>query len=438
MCSYNNLTTLPFSLFSLPSLRTLSIIENKLSSLSEKIGNLSNLVCLRLGGNKLTSLPDEIGNLSQLETLYVSNNKLTQLPTTIGNLSHLTFLCCQDNKLTHFPDEIVNLVKLKTVYTAYNKLTHFPPVYKSNYLNLVDCSNNQISSLPADIGQCKHLEGIFCSHNMLSHIPKEIGTLVRLKELNFSNNCLTALPSELGQLVGLKYLTISNNRLTTLPSELGQLQPTIRSVIYSGNPIEYIPPNLMRMLGLMKQVQGVYTDTQSVHNTDIQKTVTKSINNLLSIVPVYKLDAIISQLLEDTVLSTTTKESLVEYSKDKCVHSVLKITFSELLVAVWNRIVSFDIELQKKIKMTMNTEMQDSLCMCFTGRISRLVNCLNGYDELVCINISDGEQIGNIILSTKEQVYPYSVEKHRKLVFERLTELGYAQGVIDEWIMYIE
>ena len=47
--------------------------------------------------------------------------------------------------------------------------------------------------------------------------------------------------------------------------------------------------------------------------------------------------------------------------------------------------------------------MSDSLCKCFTGRMSRLINCLNGFDELVQINISENEQIGQIIILVREQ-----------------------------------
>ena len=41
-------------------------------------------------------------------------------------------------------------------------------------------------------------------------------------------------------------------------------------------------------------------------------------------------------------------------------------------------------------------------CKCFTGRISRLVNCLNGFTDLVNINIEDNQQIGNIIVIIKK------------------------------------
>merc|ERR1712146_145498 len=40
-----------------------------------------------------------------------------------------------------------------------------------------------------------------------------------------------------------------------------------------------------------------------------------------------------------------------------------------------------------EIKRILNDEMTDALCMCFTGRISRLLNCLTAIDELVHVHI---------------------------------------------------
>jgi hypothetical protein len=52
----------------------------------------------------------------------------------------------------------------------------------------------------------------------------------------------------------------------------------------------------------------------------------------------------------------------------------------------------------------MNIETNDAQCKCFTGRISRLVDCLNGFNTNIKINISDNEQIGNIIILIKNQL----------------------------------
>ena len=71
--------------------------------------------------------------------------------------------------------------------------------------------------------------------------------------------------------------------------------------------------------------------------------------------------------------------------------------------------------------------------------MSRLINCLNGFDELVEIKIADNEQIGQIISVIATNLGDkYSVDMHKKLVTEQLTELRYEESVINEWVSFIE
>jgi hypothetical protein len=85
--------------------------------------------------------------------------------------------------------------------------------------------------------------------------------------------------------------------------------------------------------------------------------------------------------------------------------------------------------------------MSDSICMCFTGRISRLINCLNGFTDLVKINIADNQQIGNIIIIVKEKLEldnNYNIENHKYLVKKELIERNFSSDIIEEWINFIE
>ncbi len=88
--------------------------------------------------------------------------------------------------------------------------------------------------------------------------------------------------------------------------------------------------------------------------------------------------------------------------QDYEVHSLLSITFEELLISVYDFIQKH--EHKEEIFAILNKEMSDSLCKCFTGRLSRLINTLNGFDENIIINISDNEQIGNICILIKERL----------------------------------
>jgi len=108
---------------------------------------------------------------------------------------------------------------------------------------------------------------------------------------------------------------------------------------------------------------------------------------------------------------------------------------------VINRIESQLDDHKDEIKNILNIEMNESVCKCFTGRISRLVNCLAGFDPLVSIQIADNEQIANVISTVEHNLTnenTYSVETHKDLVSKQLEELGYSSTIIEEWIQNIE
>ena len=148
---------------------------------------------------------------------------------------------------------------------------------------------------------------------------------------------------------------------------------------------------------------------------------------------------VVQYVLDDDILTDTTKSLIVEYCEDDSVHSILNITFEELLMVVWNRVTNNDNK--DEIKKILNTEMKDSECKCFTGRISRLVNCLNGFDQLVEIKISDNEQIGNVISQVETKLRSqgkYTVELHRQEATQQLRELNVEETEITTWLSYIE
>ena len=232
-------------------------------------------------------------------------------------------------------------------------------------------------------------------------------------------------------------LELYNNNLTSIPPEIGQLR-NLTDISLENNPIEHIPLNVARILERQRRVlQGVYADTQSVHNSTIQQTLRESMMRLLS-EKITEKD-VIPLVLSDSILTPFTKESLVEYSRDDSIHTGLNVTFLAVLVVVWNRIMISPHA--DEIKAVLNTEMTDAECKCFTGRISRLVNCLNGFDELVVIKISDNEQIGNVIsiIKTKlEEANEYTVERHKAEAGKRLQELGVKDEEIAIWLAFIE
>ncbi len=393
---------------------------------------------LYLHNNELTQLPREIGQLTQLTHLYLSYNQLTELPREIGNLTQLTNLDLSNNKLTQLPNEIGNLTQLTQLYLYNNQLTQLPSeIGQLTQLTKLSLSNNKLTQLPTEIGQLTQLTELYSGNNQLTQLPSEIGNLTQLTYLYLSNNKLTQLPSEIGNLTQLTYLYLHDNQLTQLPREIGNLTQ-LAWLVLSDNPIENIlNPIIQRFLQRIENKtnkKSIYSDTQNVHSSSIQQSIKVSIHALMNC---YNPERVLTYL-DWIELDKKTKEIITEYIDCKDVHTMLDITFKELFIAIVIEMESLSNDLQKEIKQRLNEEMQESECKCFTGRISRLVNCLSGYSDKVKIQISESEEIGNIISVIMEKRGIKTTKTLKEEASAALKERGYIETTINEWVAYIE
>ena len=96
-------------------------------------------------------------------------------------------------------------------------------------------NDNNIKSLPKEIGNLKNLNELNLNENKLTSIPKEIGLLKNLKKLSFEYNNLTSIPKEIGLCKNLKDLDLSGNNLTSLPKEIEDL-PKLSKLNLRFNP----------------------------------------------------------------------------------------------------------------------------------------------------------------------------------------------------------
>jgi hypothetical protein len=92
----------------------------------------------------------------------------------------------------------------------------------------------QISA--ADIAKFVNLTELNLDDNNLTSIPPEIGTLKNLQALYLGRNDLTALPPEIENLSNLTLLSLFENKLTVLPQEICNLA-NLKTLGLTGNPI---------------------------------------------------------------------------------------------------------------------------------------------------------------------------------------------------------
>jgi hypothetical protein len=230
-------------------------------------------------------------------------------------------------------------------------------------------------------------------------------------------------------------LDLNENNITRLPAELTQCPPTLTEFDYWGNEIDYIPPNVQRWLDRFQEQQNahIHQDSQNVHNRQIQQCIKDSLNKIINAgPPKYQcLDQVRNVIVNDSILSAQCKTQLIEYALDTSEHTGLGITFCEALQYVFTRI-DVNEESGDEIKKILNQEMTDALCMCFTGRISRLLNCLTAIDPLVHVHIVN---LNDMFINVGKQLIKedkYTTEAHQSQ-FEKELEEDYGYELTEEF-----
>ncbi|CAI5474529.1 unnamed protein product [Closterium sp. Yama58-4] len=281
----SDITSLPESLFRLPSLTSLTLDMPQLSALPDHVGLLSKLRTLNLEMKELASLPcsialvttlqelsldnlwnlpslpEELGQLSALETLHLKNlcqhtrlpdslgqltalrelkieecGQLQQLPDTLSQLSsleHLEIETCTG--LTALPDEMGNgLHRLRSLHlNRCSSLTHLPPTFSGltslQTLKIIKAKSFR-GTLLDGFGCLKSLRELVLQHMpRLSALPDRVSGASSLTSLDILN-CpkVTVLPEGIGRLEALEVVKIVRmDGLRDLPGSLVRL-PCLR------------------------------------------------------------------------------------------------------------------------------------------------------------------------------------------------------------------
>ncbi|XP_014807846.1 PREDICTED: E3 ubiquitin-protein ligase LRSAM1 isoform X3 [Calidris pugnax] len=110
-------------------------------------------------------------------------------------------------------------------------------------LKVLDLHDNQLASLPADIGQLTSLQVLNLERNLLKCLPQSIGDLAQLQTLSVKGNKLKELPATVSGLRSLRTLDVSENLLQELPRVLAHVR-TLETLTLDASSMTYPSPDV--------------------------------------------------------------------------------------------------------------------------------------------------------------------------------------------------
>ncbi|KAE9648544.1 leucine-rich repeat-containing protein kinase family protein [Pseudomonas sp. PB106] len=190
-----------------------------------RAGELSGITRLDLSCG-LTDFPREIFDLADtLEVLNLSGNALSSLPDDLHCLSRLRVLFCSDNQFTELPECLGQCTALTMIGFKANRIVDVPGGALPPLLRWLILTDNQIETLPSELGERANLQKLMLAGNRLKALPPSLSQCHRLELIRIAANQLTELPQWLLTLPSLTWLAYAGNPLET-EADAAALQAT--------------------------------------------------------------------------------------------------------------------------------------------------------------------------------------------------------------------
>jgi len=249
-------------------------ISNRVYSYQSDYGReLQELV---LDGIGLTILKNDLFKYCvDLIHLSLASNHISDIAGihSLRKLLHLNLLC---NNLTDLPASIGNLANLTQLDVANNKLANLPheicQLCQLEHLNL-EC--NELSELPVSFGKlsCKVVN---LNYNNFTVFPDCILDMPRLRQFSIMANEIGNLSVGMERFKYLEVFHASRNRITILPDSIVEI-PSLQCLWLDYNKISALPPNFHRLRRL--KVLKLEGNTDMVYPS--LKTITMGVEEVL-------------------------------------------------------------------------------------------------------------------------------------------------------------
>lgn len=188
--------------------------------------------------------------MGDISTQNVDSSLVLRLEEAKKNRA--TTLDLSGQELTQLPAVLGQLTQLQRLDLSVNRLAVVPEALGHlKQLRNLNLAYNQLTSVPAILGQLTQLQELNLAGNRLSVGFETLGQLTQLRILNLTSTGLTAVPETLGQLSQLQELNLAGNRLAIVPEMLGQLRQ-LHVLNLSSNQLIAVPKTLRHLISLQE------------------------------------------------------------------------------------------------------------------------------------------------------------------------------------------
>ncbi|KAI8370226.1 hypothetical protein BD560DRAFT_446942 [Blakeslea trispora] len=188
-------------------------------------------------------------NTTSVHQLLLRRNELDSLDIYAKALSqfkqHLTELSLRENQFKEFPSQVLMFESLVSLSLAQNVLQHIETGILSQlaHLQWLNLGHNRLTTLPADLFQCRELRGLNLENNQFKTFPFVLCYLPRLEILMLQKNKIECIPPNCHFPSTLLTLNLSFNMLTCVPDTLVHHPPRYLTHLHlSGNSLQTLPP----------------------------------------------------------------------------------------------------------------------------------------------------------------------------------------------------
>ncbi|XP_078665902.1 uncharacterized protein LOC144908239 [Branchiostoma floridae x Branchiostoma belcheri] len=309
-CRRKGLTSIPPDLP--PSIESLELRSNHITSVNPAINRYRNLSCLHLHDNKIKMIdPGTFKTLPKLRSLILSYNQITMIQVgTFQNLPNLQKLDLTGNNITIIKAKTFqNLPELRYLKLANNPIT---TIQKDSFQKLptlerLDLNNNKITIIQAGaIQDLPGLKELYVFNNQIRTIQLNtfrnlplleklhlynnkirnvtFANLPRLAKLSLDNNKLEIIPflnlpglkelclyknkitkittGTFANLSQLQHLTLSRNQIDTIQSNAFEHLPQLETLDLSSNQLSAILP---AAFGLLPSIRTINLAFNPIH-----------------------------------------------------------------------------------------------------------------------------------------------------------------------------